>query len=218
MQNNFSVRLISWLHFLRRVNFGLGSFIVSTQGYADTLPQIQNNPEYTFIPMDLENSEDTQTWLNVFNDAFERNWDEVHFEKYVLNHPVINVSDTLFLRNLQGEVMGVTSFGVFRHNPSIGVGHYIAIRKKFQGQQLGYYISMKRYHVLAQLGLKTFESETTIDRKRSIFMHFKLGFQSKRSLDHWNTRNLATRIFQPLINKKLDNYYSEWQLSLTSSN
>ncbi len=211
MTSDFSNRLDYWLHRLQRTNFGFGTLIVCTQGTADTIPANALNSSYTFSSMDIKKHEDVQIWLQVFNDAFQRNYDEQDFEKNILYHPVIKVLDTLFLYNKKKEVMGITSVGVFHKNPRVGVGHYIAVPKQFQGKKLGSYIGVHRYHLLTELGLNTFESETTVDRKKSIFMHFKMGFQPKYTLDYWNTRNIATMLFQPLIKKKIDTYYQEWQ-------
>lgn len=160
--------------------------------------------------MDMRDDANVQTWLAIHNEAYGRSWDRARYEAGIVRHPHLDVLNTYFLFH-DGEAVGAGSAAVFRRNRDVGMAHYIGIRPAYQGRGFGRQLVMFRYQVLRELGVTTFEMETTIDRRVSLLTHFGRGFTPKRRFDHWNTPDRAPFWLRALTQARLQHLYRSWK-------
>lgn len=175
-----------------------------------TLPALPETPGCGFREMDMGAGIDVATWLAVHNDAYDHDWDAEQFERAILRHPYFDVWKTFFA--LEGETaVGAASIGVFRGNPSVGVGHYLGVTKRAQRLGVGRSLVVYRYHALRDAGIVQCESQTHIGRVGSLRIHFECGFVPKLHFDPWNTPNTAALPVRLLTNARLKGQYQRWR-------
>ena len=68
-----------------------------------------------------------------------------------------------------------------------------------------------RYHMLREYGVASFEMETTIGRRASIWAHFNCGFKPKQRFDDWNTHDQAAPWLRALTRVRLERLYQQWR-------
>jgi GNAT superfamily N-acetyltransferase len=161
-------------------------------------------------PMNMLDDGDVRTWLDIHNDAYGRSWDRAQYEAWILHHPHVDVLHTYLLYQ-DARPVGAGSAALFRRNRTIGVGHYVGVRKAYQGRGFGSRLMLFRYHRLRELGVASFEMETTISRRRSLWAHFNCGFKPKPRFDDWNTYDQAAPWIRALTRVRLERLYQQWR-------
>jgi GNAT superfamily N-acetyltransferase len=163
----------------------LDGVLVCTRSDLSALPAPSLPPGVTMRELDLNDAEDSSTWLSVHNPAFDHTWTRREVQRAMLDHDHIAVTRT-FLLSTDDRPAAVASIGHFRRAPQIGVGHYLAVLPSMQHAGLGRAITVHRYNVLRGEGFRACESQTHIGRVASLRLHFDCGFTPKRGLDAWN--------------------------------
>ena len=181
---------------MRRRFYRFNSVLVCTQADLNNLPPFNKDIAPLHLKeMDMEDESEIREWLKIHNDAFGRAWGFKEYQAFMLNHPYLIVTHTYFMMD-ESTPMGAGSVGVFKKNKEIGVGHYLGIRKNFQGRGLGKYMVLYRYHKLHEHGIRICESETTLRHKKSLLIHFDCGSRPKFRPDYWNTPDGASALLR----------------------
>ncbi|GEM_PF-3468247 len=176
------------------------------------LPKLQEKDSVQIDAINMNDENNIKIWLEIQNDAFKRNWGIKECERFLLKHPHVSVLNTYFLK-LGNEIVGIVSNGFFRKNKDIGTAHYLGLRNRAQGKGLGKYLLSYSYNELKKNGYKICEAETTIDRKRSLLIHFDFGFKPKVKFDYWNTPDNVNMITRKIVSFRLKKFYASWRHS-----
>ena len=195
---------------MRSLRHRLDNALVALQCRAEDLAPARLEDLGDIRPMDMRDDADVRTWLAIHNDAYGRAWDRARYEANILHHPHLDVSDTYLIFH-EGEPVGAGSVAVFRRNRDIGVGHYVGIRRAYQGRGFGRRLVLFRHHTLRERGVAVHEMETTINRRASLWMHFGCGFRPKRRFDDWNTPDRAPFWLRALTQARLERQYRLWK-------
>ena len=78
-------------------------------------PMAMDISPLTVEEMDMRDEAQIKSWLEIHNDAYERNWKRVNYEKKMLNHPLMRVFKTYFVMDGTKPV-AAASIGVWRKN------------------------------------------------------------------------------------------------------
>ena len=195
---------------MRRFLRSFNNALVLLQCSRDDLAPARLDDLGDIRPMNMLDEHDVRTWLDIHNDAYGRSWDRAHYQAWILDHPHLDVLQT-YLVYQDGPAVGAGSTAVFRRNRVIGVGHSVGIRKAYQGRGLGRRLMLFRYHTLREYGVASFEMETTIGRRASIWAHFNCGFKPKPRFDDWNTHDQAAPWLRALTRVRLERLYEHWR-------
>jgi GNAT superfamily N-acetyltransferase len=166
---------------------------------------------YRIRRVDFDDETEVAAWLTVHNDAYGRQWDAHDFQRAVLDHPHLRVTDVFLLVDDGGPV-AQTAIGYYRRNESIGGGHYSGVVRRAQGIGLGKQMAAYRLHALREAGFRVCENETTIGRTRSLQIGFELGFRPK-PLDYWNSSAPVRPAVRMLTDARLQVLYRRWTFS-----
>jgi GNAT superfamily N-acetyltransferase len=162
-----------------------GVLVVTRGEHLDRVTPPELPSGCTIRDLDPNRPADVDAWLSVHNPALGHGWGPDDFRREVVDHRRVDVHTTYLL--LEGDdPVGVASVGVFRVNPTVGVGHWLSVRPDRQGRGLGRLLTAHRYHQLAGEGIEVAESQTHLARRGSLAIHFGLGFRPKYRLDPWN--------------------------------
>lgn len=170
------------------------------------LPKLPDRSEISIRTLDPEDRDDVQCWCSIMHDAFSRSWIEADFNRVIRSHPVYDILDT-YLLEVAGKTVATGSIGVFRRQRSIGVTHYLGLRKENRGQGLGKYLLLHMLHRLRAQGLERCEVETNLSCLESIGIHFDFGFQPKYELDDWNSPGHGTGISRAIARYRMRQLY-----------
>jgi GNAT superfamily N-acetyltransferase len=159
---------------------------------------------------EMSTGDDTQieAWLSIINRAFSRNWGRQHFLTSIVSHPVYDVAHTYFLMDDQHYV-GVVSEAAFKANRGVGVTHYLGLDTAHLGRGLGKYLILYTLHKMKQHNLVSCEGESTLEHRKSLSIHFDLGFHPKTKPDHWNTPSGSATWMRAIANARLRGMYSQ---------
>lgn len=196
---------------LADVRARLDSGLVVTRSDLTRLPAVRPPAGFEIRPMDMHDLADIGAWLAIHNDTYGRSWTEDDYQWAILDHPILDVSDTFFVVGDDGPV-GAASVGVFRRNERVGAGHYLGVMRRAQGLGLGRQLVAHRYTVLRDRGFTACESQTHIGRTPSLIIHFECGFQPKLHRDHWNSRE-GSPALRTISNRRLRSLYRCWRRS-----
>lgn len=184
--------------------------LVCVSSDLDKIPDLEDiSPSY-IRAADMFNDKEIGAWLNVNNDAFGRAWGPAEYTENVIRHPDLQVTDTFMLLK-DGKAVGIVSIGIYRRNNNIGFEHYIACKKSERNKGLGKHLVLYGYHKLKEKGIRRCETQTVLERKASLLIHFSYGFQPKIRLDNWNTRDTSSRLQRIIISWKLSSVYRAWK-------
>lgn len=175
----------------------------------DLLPLQDISPLY-LKEMSTNDQSQVNEWLNIINQSFSRSWDKKDYIESIINHEIYDILHTYFLMDHE-RYIGVVSEAVFKKNKQVGVTHYLALDKDYLGRGLGKYLILYTLHKMKEHNLKSCEGESTLDHRKSLFIHFDLGFRPKAKLDYWNTANRVPLPMRATINYKLRRLYEEWE-------
>jgi hypothetical protein len=198
----------TWLKKLKR-QWSIDSVIICTQRELSAVPPLPQNRQIVVREMDTSDPVDVSWWLAIHNDAFSRQWTATDFQQNVVDHPHLLITQTYFLV-IEREPIGALSVGAFRRNQNVGIGHYMSLKKRWHGKGLGKYLILLKLNSLKNLGMTFAESETTLIRRESIYLHFSSGFHPKNGLDQWNTPDVSVRPIRILAWRKFHRMYREW--------
>ena len=157
----------------------------------------------------MTDARDVRLWLDAHNAAYGHSWTDAEFVAAILEHRHIRVTRT-FLVDVDGEIAGAASIGRFRRNERIGVGHYLGVTPRAQGQGLGRALVAYRYRELRDEGVEECESQTHIGRTPALMLHFDCGFRPKWHLDPWNNPDTWSKPMRALTNIRLYELYRRW--------
>ncbi len=164
----------------------------------------------TVEEMDMRDEAQIKSWLEIHNDAYERNWKRLKYEEKILNHHLISVLKTYFVMD-EAKPVAATSIGVWRKNEKIGVGHYAAVRKEYQNRGLGKYLFLYRAHKLKDMGVEIIDNQTNLSHPKSILIHFDVGCVIKDRPDPWNTPDFFPSVLRRIVNYRLRKLYLHWE-------
>jgi GNAT superfamily N-acetyltransferase len=166
--------------------------------------------------MDLRDGGDIERWLLVYNDAFGRDADIAEYRSGVVEHPHYDIRRARLLIDESGPV-GCTCLGVYRRNPEVGVGHYIAVVERAKGRGYGQIVSNMQLEALFEQGTGRAEAETPISRRASIFLQFNCGWEPKYRLDDWNTPDTSSAAARAVANVRMKRLHRAWAARHTAS-
>ncbi len=195
-------RLRSW------TQLNLGQVYFQLDGMNNLLPLRNISPLY-IVEMQPNQPSHVESWLNIVNQAFSREWIQKQFDEAILNHPYYDVTHTYLLMDEQ-KCIGVVSEAVFAQNKQIGVTHYLGLDQKYLGKGLGKYLILYTLHQMHRHGLSRCEGESTLRHSESLLIHFSLGFSPKPKPDYWNTPNRVSPLTKLVTNAKYQQFYDQW--------
>ncbi len=164
----------------------------------------------TVEEMDMRDEAQIKSWLEIHNDAYERNWKRMKYEKKILNHNLIRVLKTYFVMDGTKPV-AAASTGVWRKNTKIGLWHYVAVRKEYQNRGLGKYLFLYTAHKLKDMGVEIIDSQTNLSHPKAMLIHFDLGYVIKNRPDPWNTPDFFPSIIRRIVDYRLRKLYMQWK-------
>ena len=173
-------------------------------------PMTMDISPLTVEEMDMRDEAQIKSWLEIHNDAYERNWKHVNYEKKIVNHPLVRILKTNFVMD-GTKPIAANSIGVWRKNEKIGVGHYVGVRKEYQNRGLGKYLMLFRTQKLKDMGVEIIDLETNLSHPKAVMMHFDRGFVIKDGPDPWNTPDLFPSIIRRIVNYRLRKLYMHWK-------
>jgi GNAT superfamily N-acetyltransferase len=159
---------------------------------------------------------DIAAWLEIHNDAFGSAWGLEDYEREILHHPTVTVWHTYLIMD-GSRALGSACAGVYRRNPEVGAGHFLALRRSAHGRGLGRHIVLYRYHRLREAGIRLCESETTLRNRESIGIHFACGFRPKTRLDAWNSPDPGDALQRWITRQRLERLYRRWSRQRSGS-
>jgi len=215
--NKMRREILERLPFLRSIRSYFNSYTFLNSGLvyfrrADfrDLPTLQEISPLYLKEMSTNDESQVNEWLNIINQSFSRSWEKEDYIKSIINHEIYDIPHTYFLTDDE-KYIGVVSEAVFKKNKQVGVTHYLGLDKDYLGRGLGKYLILYTLHKMREHNLKSCEGESTLDYKKSIFIHFDLGFRPKTKLDSWNTANHAPTLIRAIINYRFSRLYEEWE-------
>lgn len=184
---------------------------IHLQARADALPPLERDiAPFTVRLMDTADPRDIRAWLHIQREGFGQQMEEADFDRIILHHPTYDIRQTYFLLE-RDEPVGAASAGVYRGNPSIGIGHQATVLPHIRGRGLGLYLQLYRYHTLRAEGLRLFGTETTLFYRRAILNDFHIGFRPKLRRDPWNQRDNSTSLQRLVANALFESRYLAWR-------
>jgi len=214
---NLRLEILERFPFLRSVKRYLSSYtsLNSSPVYFrrtdfKDLPPLRDISPLNVKEMSKDNESQVNEWLNIINQSFSRSWGEKDYVNSIINHEIYDVHHTYFLMDYEKHI-GVVSEAVFKKNKQVGVTHYLGIDKNYIGYGLGKYLILYTLHKMKVHNLKSCEGESTLEHRKSLFIHFDFGFRPKTRLDYWNTPNHAPALMQTMINHKFSSVCKEWE-------
>lgn len=183
--------------------------LIYVQAQLADVPRVPLAPGVTIRELDPNDSEDVELWLNIFNDAFARQWNESQFRQHVINERFVDVRKTLVL-SLDGQPWTVASIGQYRRNPACGALHYISVPAASQGKGFGPQIAAEGCRQLSELGYTFVENQIPAHRIPSLKMHHRLGFRIKLGADSWNTPPTQSQAIQKRALRRTRALSEQW--------
>jgi len=215
--NNICRKTLERFSFFKRIRSYFNTYISLNSGLvylqrADLreLPPLWEISPLFLKEMSINDESQVNEWLRIINQSFSRTWNREEYVKNIINHEIYEILYTYLL--MDGEkYIGVVSEAIFKRNKQVGVTHYIGLDKYYLGRGLGKYLILYTLHKMREHNLKSCEAETTLDHKRSIFIHFDLGFSPKTKLNHWNTMDRTYTLKKIINNYRLKRFYYKWK-------
>jgi GNAT superfamily N-acetyltransferase len=173
-------------------------------------PMTMDISPLTVEEMDMGDEAQIKYWLEIHNDAFERNWKREKYETKFLNHPLIKILKVYFVMD-GTKPIAATSTGVWRKNTQIGVGQYAAVRKEYQNRGIGKYLFLYRAHKQKDMGVEIIDNQTNLSHSKAIMVYFDTGYVIKDRPDPWNTPDFFPSIIRRIVNYRLRKLYLHWK-------
>ena len=174
------------------------------------LPTLKNISPLYVKEMSVSEEPQIKAWFNIINQSFSTSWGKEDYIRNIINHKIYNILHTYFL--MDGEkYIGVVSEAVFKKNKQVGVTHYLGLNMDYLGRGLGKYLILYALHKMKEHGLKSCEGESSLDHKKSLFIHFDFGFCPKTKLDYWNTAKHSPVLMRAIINYMFSRLYKKWK-------
>lgn len=173
------MRIRNWFYWKidNKVVF-LRTSLLYWNSYNNIVEELNNKYGYTVetVPCPPP-AEFLKDWVNIVNDAYEdAHYDKEKASSFFQNHAYLDLLDLHFIVNESGNRIGTIISGIYKENPHIGGVCRIALLHKYQRQGLGQYLPLLGYSCLKNR-VDIGESLIASKRKRSLFLHFKLGFR-----------------------------------------
>ncbi len=184
--------------------------LVCVRGRLADVPELDLPAGFTIRDMDPDCPAEVERWLGVVNPAFGREWTRENHRLAMVHNPVVVVGQTYAVER-EGEVVATASTGVFRQNPEVGIGHYLAVHPSAQGHGLATALCSHRYRNLGETGLEVAESQSHLHRVGSLRAHFRCGFVPKVGLDSWNSAVPAAGPVREEADRRLAEAYAAWR-------
>jgi GNAT superfamily N-acetyltransferase len=196
---------------VRRYVRGINAVNLHLQCKAEALAPLDRDiTPFAVRMMDAGDPREIGAWTRIQRQGFGAQIEEDAFDRLVLSHPAYDIRHTHFLLE-DGQPVGAASGGVYRRNPSIGVGHQVTVLPHLRGRGLGRHLILYRYHALHADGIRLFETETTLFYRQGIVNNFSVGLQPKLRRDSWNQRDDASDLQRLIANALLESRYLAWR-------
>lgn len=167
---------------------------------------------YSIVELNQDNQSDIDAWCKVIGESFNRECNHQTFENSIVAHNRYNVVKTYKL--MFGEkTIGVVSGAINKLNPAVGTTHYLGLVKQHRGKGLGKYLIFKImcFFLDHQHEIKSLEGESKLKHKKSLFIHFDLGFVPKLRQQDWNVI-AYNGVFGQLTKAIFVFYYLQWKM------
>ncbi len=164
-----------------------------------------------FKKMSISDESQLGAWTNVLNKAFSRNWSIEDSLKAITHNKVYDVLNTYFLMD-EDTPIGIISEAVFRKNRQIGLTHYAGLDERYRNRGLGKQLLLYALHKMREHNLKSCEGESYLDFRKSLYIHFDLGFYPKNKMDYWNKEDNLPVLMRQLISYNFNRLYEKWKL------
>jgi GNAT superfamily N-acetyltransferase len=140
--------------------------------------------------IDYDNDADLETWMSIIHTSY----DDCHFtvdkaRKYLTSHLFMDNTKTFVFYEVTGVAVATVSIGLYKANPQIGGDFRIGVTQASQGKGYGRLCILFAFSQLASMGIKYGESAITIKRKKSLQLHYMLGFKSQTDLHYVANEN-----------------------------
>lgn len=140
--------------------------------------------------IDYYDDSDMETWMSIIHTSY----DDCHFtmssaRNFFTDHSYFQDAQTFIFYDIPtGEALATVSIGLYKNNPQIGGDFRIGVTEKAQGRGLGRLCILYAFSKLATMGVTNGESAIAFKRKKSLFLHYSLGFRPQ-----FNNRFLAEK-------------------------
>lgn len=184
--------------------------------------QYHSSLNFQASEMDVNNDDQLSAWCSICNSAYsDSHYSLTEGRSFFQNHPIMTDFKTLLFYDEQDKPFATISYGVYKSNPECGGLFRLAVLPEYQGNGIGAYLIAFGCTRLMEKGVSRIESIITYKRKKSLRLHFSLGFiptnmkksafpvfQSTKSLK----RKLLHRLMWCLVRKeKLLSDIHQWK-------
>lgn len=145
--------------------------------------------------LDYDNDSDIEIWRSIIHTSY----DDCHFtiesaRKFLTEHTYMFNTQTFVFQEIGGEAVATVSIGLYKSNPKIGGDFRIGVTKDAQGRGYGRLCILYAFSKLAAMGIKNGESAIGFKRKKSLYLHYSLGFRPQ-----FNNTYLAEKNYRPWL-------------------
>lgn len=178
-----------------------------------SIPKAINIWPYSIKLLDKSNALDVNKWIDLINDAYSEHpqFNYASAKKHFTNHIFLDITEVFCVMDGEDSIASI-SVGKYRENPKIGGLARIAVKRNYQGQGIGKFIISYGCEYLKELGFGYCEDVISIQRKKSIFTHFKCGFIPLVN-SKFQQQIIQERFFfiKLIANAKLLTYYESYK-------
>ena len=140
---------------------------------------------------------DEAAWTAIVAASFERSPDRFSFESIMRSDPAFCPERVYFAIRRDGEAAATAAaWRKPRHWPDYGVIHYVGVHPDHRGKRLGYWITLRALHRIAEEGWECAALETDDFRLPAIKTYLRLGFEPL--IEHESHPQRWRSVFQAL--------------------
>lgn len=146
------------------------------------------------IKLDYNNDKDLEEWIRLIHTSY----DDCHFtiesaRPYLQNHKYFQDTQSFVFQEINGgRFVATVSMGVYKNNTNVGGDFRIGVTKTAWGRGYGRLCILYAFSKLASMGIQSGESAIMFKRKKSLYLHYALGFRPQ-----YNTNYLADQTLHP---------------------
>jgi GNAT superfamily N-acetyltransferase len=138
---------------------------------------------YVFEPLVLSSIEQINIWADIVNEAYDdTNYSQQEATKALTAHLFLQDLETFFLK-YENKYVGTVSIGQYQENIDVGGCFRLAVKRGFQGKDLGKALIYYGYAKLRERGIEYGESVISSKRSASMMLHFSLGFKPQYDME-----------------------------------
>jgi len=140
---------------------------------------------------------DERAWEMVIAASFERSLEDTDFVRMMRNDPAFCPERMFFVEHaLDGVVATASAWRKPQHWPDAGVLHYVGVLPSHRGRRLGYAVTLRALHRIAEEGWREATLETDDFRLPAIRTYLRLGFEPL--IEHHSHPQRWRKVFEAL--------------------